>query len=211
MNFVISINHLVNDLSQFSHILSDLLEFTIEEEQENFVLLNNGALSIRLILDNNSQTQPLRLDISCTDIEQAQNNYLGQGFQILKPANWVSSKRQEIQLQHPLNIHLYLFHHYNEDELNLLPDLDTHLEWQQDALNITQKLLTTVPLSFRENARIRVVQTAENDAIVLGQITINQSQAIQAMIKITPDFQHHHLYDALKHHQLPVKDYFPDA
>ena len=113
-------------------------------------------------------------------------------------------------MQSSVAVCLVISRDYNEDELGIMPPLQTALEWHEDALLLAQQLIKTIPVGFRDNARHKIIELAEADAIVAGQIEVDQQLAIRAIIKITPDFQHDALKDEIINNGLIVKDYFPD-
>jgi hypothetical protein len=205
---VLSVIHRVNHLASAQNLLTQVLDFNPTEDGNNFVLLSNGALNLRLILDLNNELSPLYLDVSSTDLAVSTQFYCQQGFSLLKEKYWLHPLRQEIQLKGNHHLYLTLYHDFNEDELNILPDLPITLTWHPDAIQIIQTLLTSVPLAFRDQARLRIVDRTETEAVTYGLIDVDQALAIKMMIRSTPDFQLEHLKDKMLEHDLVIEDYF---
>ena len=210
MNYVIAVSHKVDELQQAQTLLIDALEFSLREQGEDFALLENGALNIRLIQQPKNAGHPLHLDVASKDLDAAVNFYAQHGFRQSEDVRWVHPFRQEIYLQGPDNIQLTVFREYNEDELGILPELETSLDWHDDALELTKRLIKSVPLSFRDNARHKIIAMAEADAIVAGLVEVDQDHAVRAIIKVTPDFQHQGLKDAMTKNGLEPKEFFAD-
>lgn len=210
MNYVIAVRHRVDDLHHAQILLTDVLEFSLREQGEDFALMENGALNVRLIHNPKNTGHPLCLDVASNDLDAAVRFYARHGFNPPEDAHWVHPFRQEIYLHGPDNIHLTVFREYDEDELGILPELKTSLDWNDDALELTKRLIKSVPLTFRDNARQKIIAMAEADAIVAGRVEVDQALAVRAIIKVTPDFQHDGLKDAMIKNGLEPNDFFPD-
>lgn len=210
MNYVIAVIHFVSELQQAQTIFSEVLDFSLREQGEDFSLMENGALSIRLIQDLEQAGHPLQFDVSSQDLNASADLYARHGFCQLKDARWVHPFRQEICLQGPDYINLTVFRDYDEDELGILPELETSLDWHHDARELTKLLIRTVPIAFRHNARRKIIESAEADAIVAGLIEVDQATAVHAVIKVTPDFQHDGLRDEMIKNGLEPQEYFSD-
>ncbi len=207
MNYAIAIIHKVIDLQLVKNFMSDQLEFIASEESDNFVVMENGALNIRLILDVNNTQQRLHLDVSSDDLNLTIETYLAEGFVQIGEVIWLNTYRKQVDLQNKY-FQFTIFQEYNEDELGIIPPLNVSLDWHDNALSLTQFLVKTVPVTFREIARKKIIACAEADAVVAGLFEVDQTIAIQAVIKSTPTFQHTALRDELIKHNLNPKDYF---
>jgi len=210
MNYASTFILYAEDLQALQTILIDALEFTMTAQGKGFSVLENGALRIRLVHNSDKAGQLLNLEISSTDIEVAIKFYQQYGFIQTGDLHWVHCAREEVTMQAELPICLVISRDYNEDELGIMPELQTSLEWHKDALLITQRLVKTIPINFRDIARGKIISMAEADTIVVGQIEVNQQRAIDAIIKVTPNFQHEALKDEIIKNGLLVNDYFPD-
>lgn len=210
MNYVIAIVHFVKELQPAQTFLTEVLDFSLREQGKDFCLMENGALNIRLVQELEDAVHPLQLDVSSQDLDASVRLYVQHGFSLEKDIRWVHPHRQEICLQGTDHIHLTVFRDYDEDELGILPELVTSLDWHSDALELTKRLIKTVPIAFRHNARYRIIEMAEADAIVAGLIEVDQAIAVHAVIKVTPDFQHDGLKDEIIENGLDPRDYFSD-
>ena len=212
MNYYVSaVIHFVEDLQPTQNILTDVLEFTITEEGKGFAHLENGALCIRLIQNTDKAGQYLYLNVNSSDIDASIKLYQQHGFRQTGATHWAHSAREEAVMQlATASIYLIVAREYDEDELGIMPELKTSLLWHKEALLITQLLVKTIPINFRDIARTKIIAMAEADTIVSGQIEVDQPLAIQAIIKVTPDFQHDALKDEIIKNNLVIKDYFPD-
>ncbi len=210
MNYASTFILYVEDLPALQTILIDALEFTMTAQGKGFSVLENGALRIRLVHNSDKAGQILNLEISSTDIDAAIPFYQQYGFMQTGEQHWVGCAREEVTMQAEIPICLVISRDYNEDELGIMPELQTSLEWHKDALLITQRLVKTIPINFRDIARSKIISMAEADTIVAGQIEVDQQLAIDAIIKATPNFQHDALKDEIIKNGLCIKDYFPD-
>ena len=210
MNYASAFILYVEDLPGVQTILLDALEFTITSQGKGFSMLENGALRLRLVHSSDKSGQILNLEVNSSDIEASIKFYQQYGFIQTGDSQWLHSAREEVTMQAEIPVCLILSREYNEDELGIMPELQTSLEWHKNALLITQLLIKTIPITFRDIARGKIIAMAEADTIVTGQIEVDQSHAIQAIIKVTPNFQHDALKDEIIKNNLTVKDYFPD-
>lgn len=206
MNYAISVVHKVKDLHSTQKFMTEVLEFTPGEQGDDFILMQNGALNIRLLLDENNSEQRLQLDVSCSDLDAAIHFYCGHGFEQLHEAIWLHTYRKQTVLENK-TMQLTLFREYNEDELDIIPPLEVSLQWHEDALQLTQVLIKTIPVTFRDTARKKIVAAAEAAAVIEGLLEVDQKIAILAVIKATPSFQHEALHDELIKNGLDAKDY----
>ncbi len=207
MNYAIAIIHKVTDLPTIKNFMNDSLEFTPSETGDNFVVMQNGALNIRLIADENNTSQRLHLDFSSDDLENTIASFLTKGFAQLGQIHWLNTYRKQVDVQNKY-FKLTIFQEYNEDELGIMLPLEVSLDWHDNALTLTQYLVKVVPVSFRDVARKKIIACAEADTVVAGLFEVNQTIAIQAVIKSTPLFQHTALRDELTKHGLHPNDHF---
>jgi len=210
MNYARAFIFYVKDLQEIQSVLVNALEFTVTERNEISCRLENGALCIRLLKSAENTRQILTLDISSSDIAASIAYYQQYGFTQLGGTQWLSATREEVTMQSSVPVCLVIARDYNEDELGVMPPLQTSLEWHDDALLLAQRLIKTIPVGFRDNARHKIIELAEADTIVAGQIEVDQQLAIRAIIKVTPDFQHDALKDEIVNNGLAVKDFFSD-
>ena len=210
MNYVMAVTHRVTQLQPVQQLLTQVLDFSVTTQGENFVLLENGALNIRLLQDVNNAADCLNLEVASDDLESSLIFFTQQGFSLSGQRYWIDSYREEVAMQGSDNIHLIVYRQYNEDELGIVPELETSLTWHDNARNLTQNLLKTVPVSFRDSARQKIIETAEANAIVNGAVEVDQDIAVRAVIQVTPDFQHERLKSEIIKNGLLLEHYFPE-
>ena len=208
MNYAIAVIHQVDDLNKAQAFLSQALDFHLHEQGDGWAVMENGALSIRLISGAGQASNSLHLDINSNNLNSSLDFFSKQGFSHLGESHWVSQWREEIYLNGPYQIRLTLFREYNEDELEILPDLPTSINWHKDALELTRKLLKSVPITFRDSARVKVTECAEADAIVDGRIEVDLEIAVLSLVKVTPDFQHESLKQEMDNNGLNSSQFF---
>ncbi len=158
------------------------------------LLLENGSLALRLT--QGQAERPLRLEAQVRDLS-SEAQALGAPWQAeseerLDP-HWARQR-----LHHPLGLTLTLLREYSEDELDLLPPLPTHLDWQPEAVAALQQVLRQVPLDFRDAARRRATERAEYLCVVDGGLAPEPHHALQGLVDVTPAFQHPLLADAIR-------------
>ncbi len=198
MEYISSINHLVADTEGACKFLCEQFDFVVETKNPDFILINNGILSIRLIKANNKKTTALLLDYSVADIDFTTNELTKKGFKTCSEKQMVSQFREEIQLEASFGISILLYKHYTIDELGIYTELETTLDWTNEAVDIVQELMAEVPLDFREAAKVKVVEEAESNAIAEGETAIDYKSAIRAIVMTTPAFRKEELVTRLK-------------
>ena len=175
--------------------LSDFLNFNIEKKDDQW-WANNG--SIQLCITDNASPEYGTLCIQSTnfdaDIEQATNHPdLAPTRETCRTKNTLS---QLFYCTHGIN--LLIFHELDEDERGELIPLPITLDWPDDTLAITQRILTVTPVAFREKARIETTEQAEYAAVTEGNLQVSLANAMTALCNITPNFQHRALYEAME-------------
>jgi hypothetical protein len=208
VNYVISVIHKVADLTQAENFLIDQLGFKSTAAGDGWVELDNGALGVKLLQSDVADCSELNFNISCSDFEDTLEKYQKQGFKLVSQPFWSAASVQQAYLRGPHHLHLTIFREYDEDELDILPELPTSIDWSADARKMIRQLLKSVPVSFRELARVRVTDTAESNTIVAGETEVSLPLALQSMVQVTPGFQHEGLKAEMNKNGIDPEDYF---
>ena len=210
MRFVVSIIHTVENLTAASDFLCQNLAFTQTDVSENACLLENGAVTVRLLESKAILDGFLNLEIPTKTLEQDCKELLKLNEMSLIAENVsINPYRLETRLQAPHRIIITLFKSFNEDDLGIIPPLPISLDWDEETMATIQQLLKSVPIDFRERARTRITERAEILAAEQGLITVEQSHALNALADIAPGFQHDVLADALRELGIDPEPYFP--
>jgi hypothetical protein len=211
VNFVLGVVHRVEHPVEAARCLSETLGFNRVETDGDFQVVENGALTIRLVPSDQPQGW-LELDAASEDLSESMGQYLPLGWhpdESGKEPHWATPTREELRLLGPHRFALTLFREYSEDELGILPELPTSIPWEEDADQLVRELLRIVPLAFRDSARERIVKAVETDVLVAGQLCVTRGPAVRAMVRVTPDFQHHSLREEIEQRGLEWLDYLP--
>ena len=211
MDFTTAVIHHVNDLSGAESFLSDALGFNQQTPTDNGVLVENGALAIRLVqtAEAKAVTASLNLEIQTSDIAKTTAKLRGiPSVQVIDERVQISQQRVETRLQGSHGIVITLAQEFNEDDLGILPPLPTSLDWQKNAEDCIKQVLPQVPIGFRQAARVRITERAEMLAAEEGLITVNIAQAVKSLAQVTPLFQHQVLEIELKNQGSDPGDLF---
>jgi catechol 2,3-dioxygenase-like lactoylglutathione lyase family enzyme len=208
VNNVVSVIHEVNDLAAAENFFLEHLGFTVSKNGREWVHLENGALDVRLRAGQVTDGSLLRLIINCSDLDESLRYYSHLGFDLVEPPAWSEIYFQQASLRGPYNLWLTLVREYNEDELDIVPELPISIDWKDDALMKIRQLLKSVPVSFRHSARLNVTEMAEAKAVVEGQQTVDLKLAMRTLVQITPEFQHDNLKAEMHRNQINPDEYF---
>lgn len=209
MNFVISVIHSVADLAEAATFLCDALDFQCKYQSAEALVVENGAITVRLVPGKESEQGCLNLELQTRNLAQitAELLSLPDVTLIVQPVA-ITPERVESRLQGPYGIIITLVQEFNEDELGVIPPLPTSLIWNEDADDCIRQMLRLIPISFREAARVRITERAEMLAAEDASITVNIDCALQALADVTPLFQHPVLMSALLQCGIEPSGYF---
>ncbi|MCA9670331.1 MAG: DUF2621 family protein [Myxococcales bacterium] len=195
--FAICLVHRVADLAAATRFLGAALEMKLKSSDEHGVLLENGAVGVRLVAAD--ADDELHLELTTLELEASLAELLAfDGVQVSRDRSWVSKRREVVALEAPHGIRLSLTRDYNEDELGVTPDLPTTAIWEPRAEKTVQAILKHVPLPFRDLARNRMTARGEQLAASLEQPVVPLETAIRAIIQCTPAFDLDHLRHGLR-------------
>jgi hypothetical protein len=183
--------------------------YLAQNQGNNGILLENGAVSVRLVHQTYDTANLLHLELYSRQLhEDAQALLTVLGISVISENVRINPARLETRLQAPHHVIIILFQEFTEDDLGVLPDLPISLDWDEAAIVCIQQLLTLVPLDFRQPARRRVTERAEVLAAEQGEITVDVNFAVQALAETTPHFQHPTLVAALRERGIDGSQHF---
>ncbi|MGR9105420.1 MAG: hypothetical protein ACU843_00665 [Gammaproteobacteria bacterium] len=199
MQFAVAVIHAVENPQTACAFFCEALGFQQQEQQGDSFLINNGAISIRLVNQNGGSGQgPLNLELFCEDLDDNRELLLTYpGVAVLSEASWIDQFRLQCCLRGPHNLLITLNRTFNEDELGIIPPLPVSLIWEEGAERCIREVLKQIPLSFRHQARIRITEQAEMIAGKDGSIRVHMDHAVRSLAETTPSFQHRPLCNAL--------------
>ncbi len=211
MRFIASIIHLVENLTAASDFLCNTLEFQKTDSSEDFHLLENGSVSLRLVKNKDMPPSILNLEMPTKTLEQDTQELLKiNGIELIAENVSISPYRLETRLKAPHNIIITLSRSFNEDDLDIMPPLPISLDWDGETMETIQQLLKQVPIEFRERARTKTTERAETLAAEHGLITVEENHALMALADFTPPFQQQALSDAMRERGIDPEPYFPE-
>ena len=213
MRFVTAIIHVVENLEAAGAFFCTALGFSYSQNQGNRgVLLENGSVTLRLIDNLNLVSKSLNLELYSQQLDDDVQALLDfPAVSLISEKIQINPYRQEIQLQAPHSVTITLFQEFDEDDLGILLPLPISLDWQPQALDCIQQLLTYVPIDFRQLARTLVTERAEVLAAEQGEITVELKTAVQALAETTPHFQHPALVAALRERGIDPSRHFKES
>lgn len=210
MRFVTAIVHPVENLNAAGDFFCTALGFSAQNKCNNWILLENGAVTVRLVAADTSDISTwLNLELYSKQLDQDCQTLLAfSGVGLISEKVQISPYRLETRLQAPHRLIIILFREFNEDEAGITPPLPISLDWEDQAVDCIQQLLTYVPIDFRQLARTRVTEQAEILAAEQGEISVTLNIAVQALAEITPHFQHPVLVEALRERGIDPQQHF---
>ncbi|HET9953203.1 MAG TPA: hypothetical protein VFQ61_01800 [Polyangiaceae bacterium] len=195
--FPVGIVHGVSNLEAALAFFEDVLGFPVRERGPEHAICDNGSVRVKLELDLEA-TQPLCFELVTRDLERCTQELLDNSeVRLVKPAYWATSDRRQVVLAVGDYLRLAVCRTYDEDELGLDPALPATLEWNRETDTLIRTLLRSVPSPFRVTARKRATERAEYLTTCRGESEVHTSAAVQALIDVTPGFQHEALAEAL--------------
>ena len=186
--FAPALRHPVEAMDRALAFFEEILEMPILGRGPGWALVDNGAIAIRLEpLRPEESPRELEIELRAKDFEGARALLLEHPeISALGEIEWPRPDRKEQRLQGPFGVRLRLAREYDEDELGVIPDLPTSLEWEPEAVRLVQALLRRIPVDFRESARVRGTRRAEELAIRDGEVLVDPHLGVRAMAQITP-------------------------
>jgi len=197
--YPLAVRYRTCDLARAEAFLSGVLDIPVRERGKGYLRLDNGSICLWLVEGTAPAPQtPLTLVLAAGDVKAAMLELLTRPFVVLhREPTWTGPDRFEAELRLEDWLHLVVGRTYNEDELDVVPDLETELEWEPPARELLRLLLKRVPVSFRQSARDKSVARSECLAVERGDVIVQKLDAIRAIVEVTPRFQHQLLRDAL--------------
>ena len=193
MRFITSIIHKVEEITAATTYCCTSLGFNIKDQSTSWTIIDNGSIAIRLVTAENATEASNRLNLELQTKQQAEDTkelLSYPGVSLIAERISESPDRIENRFQCPHGLVISLIREFNEDELGIIPPLPTTLVWGVDAEECIKQILRVVPLSFRDQARIRITEKAEMLVAGKGSISVNIDCAVQALAEATPHFQH---------------------
>lgn len=215
MNFAVSVVHCTDDILAAADFLCKALGFQHKEITGNAVIVENGAITIRLIKRIDGLTDAaLTLEFQTQDIGLTiQQLMTYENVRLVnqdKGAEINHQGRVEAFLQASYGLNVLLVQEFNEDQTGIMPALPSELIWDEEADLCTRRMLKLVPITFRQSARIRVTERAEMLAGEVGSVTVSLDTAVRALVQTTPLFQRPSLQDALQEEGIETGNYFEE-
>jgi len=170
------------------------LHFNIQYSLDQWWADNGSASFCLTQSDINSDNL---LHIQSSSFEQDCQTLLERGD--VKPLSEIQSSHHILTrlFQSDCGLKLLIFHESNEDERDELVPLPMSLHWDEQVMLQTQRILRVTPIPFRDKARTDVTEKAELKAVSEGTLSVNETNAMQALVEVTPAFQHRALFDAM--------------
>lgn len=198
MLFPLAVVHHTTDPSAAGQLLARSLEFEILSTAPA-VVVSSGSLEMRILpVDREYPASTTRIEVRSADVRAGIDRMTSAvPATIVGPIRRPTPERELCDIVLPHGFVVVLTRLYDEDELGVVPDLPTNLEWDGEALDHVRHVLRIVPIAFRDTARIRVTQYAEATAVRCGEAEVLVEHAVRALLDTTPAFQHDALRTAL--------------
>jgi len=150
----------VTDLERSASIWRDVIGFTESRRGEEYVDVDSGNVSIRLIKVPTVESN-ISVRLSVHDVEAAYNKLLEGGTQSRYAPMHTPDLEDMACVTDPDGHSIVLWRALTEDEWDFVPELPKQGEWYPDAEELLQRLLGHVPALFRMLARRKVTRVVE--------------------------------------------------
>ena len=210
MGFITAIVHQVENLSSARDFFCTALGFYPAQNQGNHgISLENGAVTVHLVSSASVIPTSLALELYSKQLDEDCQAILAfSGVSLISEKIQINPYRLETRLQTPHGLLIILYREFNEDEVGIMPPLPISLDWEQPAVDCVQQLLTYIPIDFRQLARTRITERAEELIAEQGEISVTLTIAVQALAETTPHFQHPTLVTALHERGIDPAQHF---
>ncbi|TNE45714.1 MAG: hypothetical protein EP343_26005 [Deltaproteobacteria bacterium] len=211
MDFVVSAIHCVRSVEEASSFFLKQLGFEQVVSDEDSVTVSNGSVQVRLV-SSETPEHTMTLEVRTKRLERARQRWLSvPEVQSVSEVQIVRENRHEVLVQAPHSVNILLVRHLTEDDLGVLPPLPTQLDWEAEADTYTRHILRCIPISFREDARVKITEAAEVRAAEEGEITVNLETALRVFVKETPFFQRRALWEEYERLGLDAPFFFEEV
>lgn len=150
----------VTDLDRSVRIWRDVIGFAESRRGEEYVDLDSGNVSIRLIKVPSVESH-ISLRLSVHDVDAAYKLLLSGGTSPRYAPMHTPDLEDMACVTDPDGHSIVLWRPLTEDEWNFVPELPKQGEWYPDAEELMQRLLGHVPALFRMLARRKVTRVVE--------------------------------------------------
>ena len=199
LGYPLAVRYRVRNLALAEHFLSFVLGIPVRERGVGFLRFDNGSICLWVVQSYEpADESPITIMMASPDVPQAVAELsLRSEVTLIQGPSWTAPNRFEAELAVGSWLRLIVGRTYDEDELGLVPELRTELEWEESARDLLKKLLRRVPVSFRASAREKSVARAEAIAAGRGEVLVLKADGVRAIVEVTPHFQHLLLRDTL--------------
>ncbi|MDH5588935.1 MAG: hypothetical protein OEZ65_16465 [Gemmatimonadota bacterium] len=207
---ILSVIHPVTDLAAAADLLGNALGFTEQSREEGMVVMDSGAVAVRLVQarGEDAADRVLDLEIVVADLELAVREYAGLGGKPVGRPETVLPHRVEFPISFEHGIRVIAVRNFTEDELGVVVPLPVTMEWTEEAEVRVQRILSNVPLAFRHRSRATMTRAAEEHATAEGQSLVEEAAAIHAAVSCTPAFDLPRLREALTEDGVDPEPFF---
>ena len=153
----------VTDLARAEAFWSKLIGLMEVKRGEGFIDLDSGSVILRLV-QVPKVSRPVTLRVSVPDVTAAFDLLVQGGGCALYEAQRTPALELEGHVADPDGNTVIVWRELSEDEYGFVPALPKQGEWQTDAENLLNELLTYVPALFRTMARRKVTKIIEEVA-----------------------------------------------
>lgn len=188
----VAVSYPVADPRLTASRLADGLGFVVRESRgDGSVVVDNGAIAIRLAEAGEAEPPELEFEVETDDLELAcEQLRVVAGVVAVAEDRRIGEDRIVRRVALEGGVVVSLTRVLDEDDLGILPPLPANLVWDENTDLLVRRVLRAVPLTFRPSARARVTERAEAVALESGDIEIGLDAAIQGLFDATPEFEH---------------------
>lgn len=184
------------DLDRSLSFYSDSLGFSLVARSEGQIDLDANGSGIRLLLAAGDIGAAVRVRLHTSKPDQSWQILIERGVTAGAAPHRSPAGELVAEIFDPDGHCLELWRALSEDELEYVPALPTSLEWTDEAVELLQKLLASVPASFRGPARGNTVATAEY--LAGSSLRVGRQAAVRGFIRATPRLRRENLKPALR-------------
>jgi hypothetical protein len=205
------VSHLVvpvTDLQRTTNLWSEAMGFSILRRGEGYADIDSGNVAIRLMQVPTIESK-ISLRISVRNVPEAYQALLRGGA----TPRYEPMRTPELEEMACVSDHdghsLILWRELTEDEWGFTPALPTQGEWQPDAEQLLQRLLSHVPALFRMLARRKTTRVIEQLARETNS-AVTREIVIKGYITASAKVTRYRLVEPLRSEGINPDDYRED-
>lgn len=198
----------VTDIARSEAFWGKLIGLKEVKRGEGFLDLDSGSVILRLV-QVESVSRPVTLRVHVGNVEAAFETLTRSGGRALYEPQRTPALEFEAHVADPDGNAAVVWRELTEDEYGFTPELPKEGEWQPEAEQLFNELLSYVPALFRSMARRKVTKIIEEVA-GWDKAPVNRTHVVRGYILASAKIKRNRLIEPLKKCGIDPDDYKED-